>query len=41
MGDVALGLLTPLAGSRFHLYLLKYILATEYKPLPLESSGGS
>lgn len=41
MTDVALGLPTPLAGSRLHLYLLKYILATEYEPLPIESSGGS
>jgi len=38
MADVALGLLTPLG---LHFYLLKYILATEYEPLPIESSGGS
>jgi hypothetical protein len=41
MGDIELGLLTPLAGSRLHLYLPKYILATEYEPLPFERSGGS
>jgi hypothetical protein len=40
MGDVTLGLLTPLVG-RLHLNLLKYILATEYELLPLEKSGGS
>ena len=41
MGDVALGLLTPLAVSRLHLYLLQYVLATEYGLLPLARSSGS